>query len=86
VKWQYSLHRVNKPFVEVGGERRFKKSAQEFRPKVYPLAAIKELLTVKQRLDEREADKLRPHGPEDHEIRLPEGTIAPFARNYKPMN
>jgi hypothetical protein len=34
----------------------------------------------------QEADKLRPHGPEDHEIRLPEGTIAPFARNYKPMS
>jgi hypothetical protein len=34
----------------------------------------------------QEADKLRPHGPEDHEIRLPEGAIAPFARNYKPMS
>ena len=34
----------------------------------------------------QEADKLRPYGPEDHEIRLPEGAIAPFARNYKPMS
>ena len=34
----------------------------------------------------QEADKIRPHGPKDYEIRLLEGTIAPFARNYRPMS
>jgi reverse transcriptase-like protein/integrase-like protein len=33
----------------------------------------------------QDADKLRPHGPEDHEINLMEGATPPFARNYKPM-
>ena len=33
----------------------------------------------------QDADKLRPHGPEDHEIKLIEGAKPPFARNYKPM-
>ena len=33
----------------------------------------------------QDADKPRPHGPEDHEIKLLEGTTPPFARNYKPM-
>ena len=34
----------------------------------------------------QDADKLRSHGPEDHEIRLVEGATPPFARNYKPMS
>ena len=34
----------------------------------------------------QEADQIRPHGPKDYEIRLLEGTIAPFARNYRPMS
>jgi hypothetical protein len=34
----------------------------------------------------QDADKLRLHGPEDHEIRLVEGATPPFARNYKPMS
>jgi hypothetical protein len=34
----------------------------------------------------QDADKLRSHGPEDHEIKLVEGANPPFARNYKPMS
>ena len=34
----------------------------------------------------QDADQLPPHRPEDHEIKLMEGTTAPYARNYKPMS
>jgi len=34
----------------------------------------------------QDADTLRPHGPEDHEIRLMDGTEPPFTRSYRPMS
>jgi len=34
----------------------------------------------------QDADKLPPHRPEDHTIRLIEGATPPFARKYRPMS
>lgn len=34
----------------------------------------------------QDADQLPPHRPEDHEIKLIDGTTPPFARNYKPLS
>ena len=57
----------------------------------YTLAELKKRVPTKYHSEievfiKREADNLRPHGPEDHEIRLTEGAAPPFARNYKPMS
>jgi hypothetical protein len=46
--------------------------------KNYSMEELKKMVPAKYHSEievfvKQEADKLRPHGPEDHEIRLPEG-------------
>ena len=43
VKWQYSLHKVNKPFVKVESEKKFKKRLRKS-PKIYALVATNHLI------------------------------------------
>jgi RNase H-like domain found in reverse transcriptase/Reverse transcriptase (RNA-dependent DNA polymerase)/Integrase zinc binding domain/Chromo (CHRromatin Organisation MOdifier) domain/Integrase core domain len=97
VKWQYSLHKVNKPFVKVESEKKFKKRLRKS-PKIYALVATNHLIqsTTKgpDELDPRlkdyldvfspaNAEKLPPNRPEvDIAIELQEGKHAPYGPLY----
>jgi reverse transcriptase-like protein len=97
VKWQYSLHKVNKPFVKVESEKRFKKRLRKS-PKVYALVAINHLIQsntkgpdeldprLKEYLDvfsPSNVEKLPPNRPEvDIAIELHEGKQAPYGPLY----
>lgn len=59
--------------------------------KEYTIEELKARIPVKYHSEievfvKQDADKLRHHGPEDHQIHLTEGATPPFARNYRPMS
>ena len=47
---------------------------------------LKKKVRAKYHEMKQEADNLPLHGPEDHEIRLTEGSTPLFARNYRSMS